>query len=128
VSSNLDAVIESIREKHSYTIEVEMYSEKYVVIRASGDLDMATRAEMARTLDRFVTPGVIVDLDLTAVSFMYSGAANAIIDAAGSTGSRLRVLATTRPVQIIFHALDADALLVDELLTPELSVGPDRHE
>ncbi|MBY6410768.1 STAS domain-containing protein [Rhodococcus sp. BP-252] len=117
MSSNLDTVIESIREKYSYTIEVELYSAEYAVVRASGELDMSSRSELVATLDRFVRPGVVVDVDLSAVAFMYSGAANAVIAAAARADGRLRVMATTRPVKMIFQALDAEDLLVDELLT-----------
>ncbi|SNS53870.1 STAS domain-containing protein [Rhodococcoides kyotonense] len=117
MSSELDAVIESMRERHSYTVEVELYSDEYVIVRCSGELEVSSRAELSSTLDRFLRPGTAIDVDFSAVTFIYSGAANVVIDAAERADGRLRVLATTRPVRMVFHALGADGLLVDDLQT-----------
>lgn len=96
----------------SYTVDVETYSTGYAVVRASGEFDMGARAEMVEVLDSLLDTDVHVDL--SAVTFMYSGAANAVIDAAARSRAGMRVFAPTRPVAMIFQALGAADLLTSE--------------
>lgn len=98
-----------------FFIEVESYSSTYSVLRATGDLDMTARFELVEHVERLLAGGSDVVLDLSGVSFMYSGAANAIIDAASAVDGRVHIFAPTRPVRMILDVLGARDLIVDTL-------------
>lgn len=98
-----------------YTIETESYSSDFAVMRVSGDLDLTARIHLVDALDRLVENCSHVVIDLAAVSFMYSGAANAVIDAATATASSVQIFAPTRPVRMILDVLGAGDLVVDTL-------------
>lgn len=110
---SVDATTQSVGEAPRHSVEVESYSTSYAVLRVSGDLDMTARAELTGKLDELLASGADVLVDLSAVSFMYSGAANAVIDAASATDSRVRIFAPTRPVRMILDVLGAGVLIVD---------------
>ncbi|MGB3170550.1 MAG: STAS domain-containing protein [Rhodococcus sp. (in: high G+C Gram-positive bacteria)] len=107
----------SLDEAPRYTVEVESYSPSYSILRASGDLDMSSKGELLFEVDRALSSGTDVVLDLSAVSFMYSGAANAVIDAASASDGRVHIFAPTRPVRMILDVLGAADLVVDHLPT-----------
>ncbi|MGB3370806.1 MAG: STAS domain-containing protein [Rhodococcus sp. (in: high G+C Gram-positive bacteria)] len=110
---SVDAAAQSVGEAPRYSVEVESYSTSYAVLRVSGDLDMTARPELTGKLEDLLSSGADVLVDLSAVSFMYSGAANAVIDAASATDSRVRIFAPTRPVRMILDVLGAGVLIVD---------------
>ncbi|AYJ48139.1 STAS domain-containing protein [Rhodococcus sp. P1Y] len=96
-----------------FTIETESYSAEFAILRVAGDLDITARAELVDSLDQLVGRGSDVLVDLSGVSFMYSGAANAVIDAASASTADVRIFAPTRPVRMILDVLGAGSLLVD---------------
>lgn len=110
---SVDAAAQFVGEAPRYSVEVESYSTSYSVLRVSGDLDMTARTELTGKLEDLLSSGADVLVDLSAVSFMYSGAANAVIDAASATDSRVRIFAPTRPVRMILDVLGAGVLIVD---------------
>ncbi|KZF08913.1 MAG: STAS domain-containing protein [Rhodococcus sp. (in: high G+C Gram-positive bacteria)] len=112
-SLSVDAAAQSVGEAPRYSVEVESYSTSYSVLRVSGDLDMTARPELTGKLEDLLSSGADVLVDLSAVSFIYSGAANAVIDAASATDSRVRIFAPTRPVRMILDVLGAGVLIVD---------------
>ncbi|SNT30065.1 STAS domain-containing protein [Rhodococcoides kyotonense] len=97
-----------------YAIDVESYSNDYAVLRASGELDMSARVDFVQALDRMALDNKHVRVDLSEVSFMYSGVANAIIDNAQINDGTVSVFAPTRPVRMILDVLGGGYLLVDE--------------
>lgn len=107
---NSDAIVQNSR----YSIEVESYSATYAVLRVSGDLDMSSRTALTHNLGRLTSSGADVLIDLSAVSFMYSGAVNAVITSALASDGRVRVFAPTRPSRMVIESLGAAALLVDD--------------
>ena len=102
-----------------YSIETEYYSPRLTVVRATGDLDLSASADLARVLeeaesdDTAESDDAVVLLDLSAVTFMYSGAASVVIDAAARGAGRLEILAPTRPARMVFEALGAAHILTD---------------
>lgn len=110
---SIDTFALPIEETHRYTIEVESYSPEFAILRLGGDLDITAKAELVNSLEQIVRRGSDVLVDLSSVSFMYSGAANAVIDAASATDSDVRIFAPTRPVRMILDVLGAGSLLVD---------------
>ena len=112
---SFDSSTMTLDEAPRYSIEVESYSTTYSILRASGDLDMSARSELLIAVDTLLEGGSDVVLDLSGVSFMYSGAANAVIDAASATGGRVHIFAPTRPVRMILDVLGAGDLIVDHL-------------
>ncbi|NIL74774.1 MULTISPECIES: STAS domain-containing protein [Rhodococcus] len=97
-----------------YSLDSESYSADYAVLRASGELDMSARVEFVETLDRMANEHAHVRVDLSEVSFMYSGVANAIIDNARINDGTVSVFAPTRPVRMILDVLGGGDLVVDE--------------
>ncbi|MDI9896964.1 MULTISPECIES: STAS domain-containing protein [Nocardiaceae] len=83
-------------------------------LRAFGELDMSTRAEFVYGLDRLAVTSDHVTVDLSEVSFMYSGVANAIIDATYVHPGKIAVLAPARSVRMVLDVLGAGALVVDD--------------
>ncbi|MGV8873261.1 MAG: STAS domain-containing protein [Rhodococcus sp. (in: high G+C Gram-positive bacteria)] len=83
-------------------------------LRAFGELDMSTRAEFVHGLDRLASTSDRVAVDLSEVSFMYSGVANAIIDATYAHPGKIAVLAPARSVRMVLDVLGAGELLVDD--------------
>lgn len=108
---NADSLVQNVR----YSIEVESYSPSYAVLRVSGDLDMSSRTSLTHNLDRLTASGADVLIDLSSVSFMYSGAVNAVITSALASDGSVRVFAPTRPARRVIESLGAAALLVDHL-------------
>lgn len=96
-----------------YSIETESYSPRLTVVRATGDLDLSARADLARVLEEAESADTVVLLDLSAVTFMYSGAASVVIDTAARSAGRLEILAPTRPARMVFEALGAAHILTD---------------
>ncbi len=106
---------DSLVQNARCSIEVESYSPSYAVLRVSGDLDMSSRTALSHNLDRLTASGADVLIDLSAVSFMYSGAVNAVITSALASDGSVRVFAPTRPARMVIESLGAAALLVDHL-------------
>ncbi|WP_084727354.1 STAS domain-containing protein [Rhodococcoides yunnanense] len=106
-----DPTLDASEDAPRYAFEVESYSPTYAVLRASGDLDMTSRTELIHMLDQLTAAGSHVTVDLSAVSFMYSGAASALIDAASMADGRIRLFGPTRPVRMIVEALGGTDLL-----------------
>ncbi|SNS47458.1 STAS domain-containing protein [Rhodococcoides kyotonense] len=94
-----------------YGIDVEKYSPAYTVLRLRGEFDMTTLAELTDTLADLAAGDAATDVDLSGVTFLYSGAANALIDAAHDSHGRLRLFAPNRAVEVVFTALGAAQLL-----------------
>ena len=88
-----------------YSIGTELYSPRLTVVRATGDLDLRARTDLAQALDAALRGETVVLLDLSAVTFMYSGSACAILDAASRSAGRLEVFAPTRPARVVLDAL-----------------------
>ncbi|MDJ0396341.1 STAS domain-containing protein [Rhodococcus sp. G-MC3] len=105
----------SMDQLHRYTVDIESYSPNFAILRASGDLDMSARMALMDKLEQLLALGADVVVDLSGVAFMYSGAANAVIDAASVSETVVRIFAPTRPVRMIFEALGAQDLIVDHL-------------
>ena len=97
----------------AYSVVAESYSPDLTVVRATGDLDLAACTDLERVLREVLRGGTVVLLDLSAVSFMYSGAAYVVIDAVARSAGRLEVFAPTRPARLILHALGAATIVSD---------------
>ncbi|OZC87028.1 hypothetical protein CH254_15060 [Rhodococcus sp. 06-412-2C] len=82
-------------------------------LRAFGELDMSTRAEFVHSLDCLASTSDRVVVDLSQVSFMYSGVANAIIDATYAHPGKIAVFAPARSVRMVLDVLGAGGLLID---------------
>lgn len=93
-----------------HAIDTEQYSPGYMVLRLYGDFDMVARVDLVDALNR-IDPDATVDIDLSGVTFLYSGAASVLIDAADTAGDRLRLCAPHRPAAMIIAALGAGHLL-----------------
>lgn len=111
----------TVDEAPRYSVEVESYSSEFAVLRVGGDLDLTARAALVADLDRLIADGTDVLVDMSAVAFIYSGAANAIIDAASATDVDVRIFAPTRPVRMILDVLGAGDLLVDSPIDTRIS-------
>ncbi|OZD61420.1 sulfate transporter [Rhodococcus sp. 05-340-1] len=96
-----------------YSIGTEFYSPRLTVVRASGDLDLGARTDLAQALDDALRGETVVLLDLSAVAFMYSGAACVIVDAAARSAGRLEIYAPTRPARLVLDALGAATIGAD---------------
>lgn len=96
-----------------FSIGIESYSPRLTVVRAGGELDLTSRSSLAGELDEALRGESVVLLDLSAVSFMYSGAASVIIDAAARAADRLEIFAPTRPARMVLDALGL-ATIVDD--------------
>ncbi|EME25384.1 hypothetical protein G418_02071 [Rhodococcus qingshengii BKS 20-40] len=107
----LDLFDSAGREGHRYSIDVESYTPSYAVLRLAGELDMGQRVELVHALDRLLLVGTDIHVDLSGVTFMSSGVANAVVDAAGRGNNRIRLFAPTRAVSMIFQALGASELI-----------------
>ena len=83
------------------------------ILRAFGELDMSTRAEFVHSLDRLASTADRVVVDLSRVSFMYSGVANAIIDATYVHPGKIAVFAPARSVRMVLDVLGAGGLMID---------------
>jgi anti-anti-sigma regulatory factor len=107
----LDAVADTLIDRRPrHTIDIEQYSPGYMALRLYGDFDMNARVNLVDAIDE-IGPNTIVDIDLSGVTFLYSGAANILIDAADAAPGRIRLCAPHRPVAMIITALGAGHLL-----------------
>ncbi|OZE95050.1 sulfate transporter [Rhodococcus sp. 15-2388-1-1a] len=96
-----------------YSIRSEFYSPRLTVVRATGDLDLRARTDLTQALDDALHGETVVLLDLSAVTFMYSGSACVIVDAATHSVGRLEIYAPTRPARIVLDALGAVTIGAD---------------
>ncbi|MEU3472543.1 anti-sigma factor antagonist [Rhodococcus sp. NPDC006774] len=104
----------SIRDDEGvFRLETVMGSNRHNTLRAFGELDMSTRAEFVHSLDRLASASDRVSVDLSEVSFMYSGVANAIIDATYVHPGKIAVLAPARSVRMVLEVLGAGGLFAD---------------
>ncbi len=110
VSDFTDVRFTPARTGQRYTIGTESYTPDLTVVRAAGELDMSARADLVAALDRALGAECVVLLDLSAVEFMYSGAASVIVDAAERSRGRLEVFAPTRPARRVLDALGAHTI------------------
>lgn len=97
-----------------FRLETVLNQDGRNTLRAFGELDMSTRAEFVHGLDRLASTSDRVAVDLSEVSFMYSGVANAIIDATYAHPGKIAVLAPARSVRMVLDVLGAGELLVDD--------------
>lgn len=104
----------SLRDDESvFRIETVVRADGHSTLHAFGELDMSTRAEFVHGLDRLAAVSDRVSIDLSEVSFMYSGVANAIIDSTYAHPGKIAVLAPARSVRMLLDVLGAHALFVD---------------
>ncbi|MDI9928417.1 STAS domain-containing protein [Rhodococcus sp. IEGM 1341] len=96
-----------------YFIGTELYSPRLTVVRATGDLDHGSRADLAQAIDEALHGESVVLLDLSAVTFMYTGSASVVLDAVARSAGRLEVFAPTRPARIVLDALGAATIGAD---------------
>ena len=82
-------------------------------LRVFSELDMSTRAEFVHSLDRLASTSDQVVVDLSEASFMYSGVANAIIDATYVHPGKIVVFAPARSMRMVLDVLGAGELLID---------------
>ena len=101
------------RDSARYSITSESYSAHLTVVRATGDLELNSCSDLTHALLAASNTETVVLLDLSAVSFIYSGAASVIIDAAGRSAGRLEIFAPTRPARRILEALGAADIITD---------------
>ncbi|OZF03932.1 STAS domain-containing protein [Rhodococcus sp. 14-2686-1-2] len=97
-----------------YDIDEEAVSADRRVVRLAGEFEMESRTDIAAVLDRAMRTGSKVDVDLSAVTFLYSGAARSIIDAVAASeafGQQMQVVGANRVACRIFTALGAEHLL-----------------
>ncbi len=119
----LDLFDSAGREGHRYSIDVESYTPSYAVLRLAGELDMGQRVELVHALDRLLLVGTDIHVDLSGVTFMSSGVANAVVDAAGRGNNRIRLFAPTRAVSMIFQALGASELIAGDATSTADALG-----
>lgn len=112
-SQLLASTSDSKSSADTYSLDSEYYSTNFGVLRVSGELDMTTRIEIVQALHRLASSTSTVVVDISKVTFMYSGVANAIIDVARSRPSSVSVFAPSRSVRMIFDALGASDVLID---------------
>lgn len=110
----VERVAGATNEVPRHTVEIESYSSDFAVLRAAGDLDLSARASLMDGLNELLRGDTDVVVDLSGVAFIYSGAANAIIDAAAGFAGNVRIFAPTRPVRMILDVLGASHLIVDD--------------
>ncbi|MDV6300960.1 MULTISPECIES: anti-sigma factor antagonist [Rhodococcus] len=96
-----------------FRLETVVRPDRRNTLRAFGELDMSTRAEFVHSLDRLASASVQVTVDLSEVSFMYSGVANAIIDFTFVHPGKIAVFAPARSVRMVLEVLGAGDLFVD---------------
>ena len=114
VTDHLDSRFAPVgRGKAHYSMSTELYSPHLTVVRATGDLDLRSRAALTQVLDDALHTETVVLLDLSQVTFMYSGAGSVILDAAANSAGRLEVFAPTRPARIVLEALGAATIVAD---------------
>jgi anti-anti-sigma regulatory factor len=110
----LDAVADALTDQAPrHAIDIEQYSPGYSVVRLGGEFDMSARIDLADVLAR-IQPDAAVDIDLSAVTFLYSGAATILIDAADASDGRVRLFAPHQPIRMIITALGAGHLLATD--------------
>ncbi|WP_157226160.1 STAS domain-containing protein [Rhodococcus sp. AW25M09] len=97
-----------------FRLETVLHPDGRHTLRAFGELDMSTRAEFVHSLDRLASTSDRVTVDLAEVSFMYSGVANAIIDATYVHPGKIAVFAPARSVRMVLDVLGAGGLLIDD--------------
>jgi anti-anti-sigma factor len=82
----------------------------YATIAIAGELDLATRGELAAALDAAQTPGVLdLRLDLRDVEFVDAGSVGLLLGARralAARGGALRVQAASPPVLRVLEVLD----------------------
>ncbi|MET0197997.1 anti-sigma factor antagonist [Rhodococcus sp. RS1C4] len=98
-----------------FTIDTESYSSDFAVLRATGELDMTARLPLMDSIEELTSEHSDVRVDLSAVTFIYSGAASVIVDAVTASTAEVRIFAPTRPVRMILDVLGAGHLIVDSL-------------
>ncbi|MEK8072559.1 STAS domain-containing protein [Rhodococcoides navarretei] len=104
----------SIRDEEGvFRLETTTRPNGHNTLRAFGELDMSTRAEFVHSLDVLASVSTRVSVDLSEVSFIYSGVANAIIDATYVHPDKIRVLAPARSVRMVLDVLGAGELFDD---------------
>ncbi|MBM7242518.1 STAS domain-containing protein [Rhodococcus fascians] len=99
--------VRSTAPARRHSIGIESYSPDLTVVRAVGELDMSARADLVNALDGALRGNAVVLLDLSAVDFMYSGAASVIVDAVERSDGRVEVFAPTRPARRVLDAVGA---------------------
>lgn len=95
-----------------FRITVESYTDCYSVLRLRGEFDLTSRASLEHALADVVARCSSVVVDLSGVTFLYSGAAAVLLGAAGSANLGVRLSAPSRSAAVVLAALDTE-------LTPE---------
>lgn len=96
-----------------YSIEVERCTDLYAVLRLAGAFEMGQRVDLIHALDRLRLAGTDVLVDLSAVTFISAGVANAVVDASLRGDNRIRLFVATRAILMVLDALGAHELIVD---------------
>ena len=82
MSMSIATMDNAVRDDEAeFRLDTIVRSDGNNILRAFGELDMSTRAEFVHGLDRLAAVSSVVTIDLSEVSFVYSGVANAIVDA-----------------------------------------------
>ncbi|MCJ0893083.1 STAS domain-containing protein [Rhodococcus sp. ARC_M12] len=114
VTDHLDSRFAPVgRGNAHYSMSTELYSPHLTVVRVTGDLDLRSRSVLAQVLDDALATKTVVLLDLSDVTFMYSGAGYVVLDAAAHSAGRLEVFAPTRPARRVLEALGAATIVAD---------------
>ena len=91
----------------NFGIEVESYTNSYTVVRLRGEFDMTSRSSLEYTLADVRASSSTVVTDLSGVTFMYSGAAAVLLDAADSDDA-VQLSAPSRSASVVLAALTTD--------------------
>ncbi|WP_415973909.1 STAS domain-containing protein [Rhodococcus sp. 077-4] len=114
MSTSTATLERSLRDDESvFRVETVVRPDGHNTLRVFGELDMSTRAEFVHSLDRLADTSDRVSIDLSEVSFMYSGVATAIVDATYVHPGKIAVLAPARSVRMVLDVLGAGGLFVD---------------
>lgn len=102
-------------DRFAFRLETILRPDGDSTLTAHGELDMSARAEFVEALTLVASQSIRVSIDLSEVSFIYSGVARAIVDAANFHSAEIEVFAPTRSVRMVLAILDADHLVVDTI-------------
>ncbi|MBJ7349612.1 MAG: anti-sigma factor antagonist [Rhodococcus sp.] len=114
MSMSIATMDNAVRDDEAeFRLDTIVRSDGNNILRAFGELDMSTRAEFVHGLDRLAAVSSVVTIDLSEVSFVYSGVANAIVDATYTHPGKIVIHAPARSVRMVLDVLGAGKLFVD---------------
>lgn len=108
--SNLDNCREDepVTATDHFGIGVESYTDSYTVLRLRGEFDLTSQTSLEQAIADVIARSSAVVVDLSGVTFLYSGAAAVLLDAAAE-GTHVRLSAPSRSAAVVLAALGTDS-------------------